>query len=85
MAMFADDTTIMSSKRKGLCSIQLDMDDLSQWFRQNRLSIKKCETDCIRTRSSQGNLDFRLKNSLFERVQVFRCLRGQNFALQRTY
>ena len=45
MAMFADDTTILSSKRKGLCSIQSDMDNLSQWFCQNRLSIKrdKCE------------------------------------------
>ena len=30
MAMFADDTTILSSKRKGLCSIQSDMDNLSQ-------------------------------------------------------
>ena len=29
MAMFADDTTILSSKRKGLCSIQSDMDNLS--------------------------------------------------------
>ena len=45
MAMFADDTTISSSKRKGLCSIQSDMDNLLQWFCQKRLSINrdKCE------------------------------------------
>ena len=45
MAIFADDTTILSSKRKGSCSIQSDMDNLSQWFCQNRLSINrdKCE------------------------------------------
>ena len=45
MAMFADDTTILGSKGKGLCSIQSDMDNLSQWFCQNRLSIirDKCE------------------------------------------
>ena len=45
MAIFADDTTILSSKRKGLCSIQSDMDNFSQWFCQNRLSINrdKCE------------------------------------------
>ena len=45
MAMFADDTTILSSKRKSLCSIQSEMDNLSQWFCQNRLSINrdKCE------------------------------------------
>ena len=45
MAMFADDTTICSSKRKGVCSIQSDIDNVSQWFCQNRLSINrdKCE------------------------------------------
>ena len=44
-ATFADDTTILSSKRKGFSSIQSDMDNLSQWFCQNRLSmnIDKCE------------------------------------------
>ena len=30
MAMFADDTTVLGSNRKGLCSIQSDMDNLSQ-------------------------------------------------------
>ena len=45
MAMFPDDTTMLSSIRKGLCSIQSDMDNLSQWFCQTRLSINrdKCE------------------------------------------
>ena len=45
MAMFADDKTFLSSKRKGVCSVQSDMDNLSQWFCQNRLSINrdKCE------------------------------------------
>ena len=45
MAMFADDTTILSSKREGFCSIQPDMDNLSQWFCRSRLRINrdKCE------------------------------------------
>ena len=44
-AMFADDTTILSSKRKSSCSFQTDMDNLSQWFCQNRIRINrdKCE------------------------------------------
>ena len=43
--MFADDATILSSKRIGFCSIQSDMDNSSQWFCQKRLSINrdKCE------------------------------------------
>ena len=43
--MFADGTTILSSKRKRFRSIQSDMDYLSRWFCQNRLSINrdKCE------------------------------------------
>ena len=41
MAMFADDTTILGSKRKGFCSIQSEMDDLLQWFCQNRLSTNR--------------------------------------------
>ena len=87
MAMFADDTTILSSKRKGLCSIQSDMDNLSQWFCQNRLSINrdKCEAVAFGRGHPSEILILDKKNSLFERVQVFRCLRGQNFALQRTY
>ena len=46
LAMFADDTTILSSKPKGFCSIQLDMDNSSRWCSQNRLRINrdKCET-----------------------------------------
>ena len=42
---FADDTTILSSKRKGSRSTQSDMDNLTQWFCQNGLSINrdKCE------------------------------------------
>ena len=45
MAMFADNTTILNSKRRVVCSIQSDMENLSQWFCQNRLSINrdKCE------------------------------------------
>ena len=45
MAMFAEDTTILGSKRKGSCSSQSEMGNLSQWFCQNRLSINrnKCE------------------------------------------
>ena len=45
MAKLADDTTLLRSKRKGLYTIQSDMDNLSQWFCQNRLSINrdKCE------------------------------------------
>ena len=45
MVMFADDTTILNSKRKSSCSIQSDMDCLLQWFCQKRLSINrdKCE------------------------------------------
>ena len=45
MAMFADDTTISNSKRKGSCSIQSDMENLLQWFCRKRLSINrdKCE------------------------------------------
>ena len=44
-AMFADYTTILSSKSKGSCSIQSDMSNLSQWFSQNRLGTNryKCE------------------------------------------
>ena len=39
--MFADDTTILSLKRKGFCSIQSDMDNLSQLFCQNEVSINR--------------------------------------------
>ena len=47
MAMFADDTTILSSKRKGSCSIQSDMDNLSQWFYQNRRSINRDNCEAV--------------------------------------
>ena len=83
MAMFADDTTILSSKFKGSCSVQSDMDNLSQWFCQNRLSINKdkCEAGAF-GREHPSEI---LISAFFERVQELRCLRGQNVALQRTY
>ena len=45
MAMFTDDTTLLSSKRKSFCSIESNMDNLSQSFCQNRLSINREECD----------------------------------------
>ena len=76
MAMFAEDTTILSSKRKGSCSIQSDMDNLSQWFCQNRLSIykDKCEAVAFGRGHPSEILFFKQKSALFEHVQVFRCL-----------
>ena len=81
LAIFPDDTTILNSKRKGLCSIQPDMDNLLQRFCQNR---DKCEALAFGRGHPRKTLILD-KNSLFERVQVIRCSRGQNFALQRTY
>ena len=47
MAMFADDATILSPKRKGSCSVQSDMDNLLHWFCQNRLSINRDKCDAV--------------------------------------
>ena len=51
-AMFADETTILSSKRKRFCSIQSDMDILSLWFCQNRLSINRDK--CVAVEFGRG-------------------------------
>ena len=83
--MFAD-TTNLSSKRKSLCSNQSELDNLLQWFCQNRLSINRDTCEAVAFgRGHPSEILITDKNSFFERVQVFRCLRGQNFALQRTY
>ena len=72
--MFADDTTILSSKCNSFCSIQSDMGNLSQWFRQNRLSINrdKCEAVAFRRGhpfeslilDKKEHIDYVVKNSI---------------------
>ena len=47
MAMFADDTTSLSSKCKGSCSIQSDMDNVSRWFCPKRLSINRDKSKAV--------------------------------------
>ena len=85
--MFADDTTILNSKRKNSCSYQSDMDNLLQWFCQNRLSINKDKSEAVAFGRGHPSeiLILDKKSALFERLQMFRCLRGPNVALQRTY